>query len=54
MELKPIRTEADYRATLKEVEGLMRAERGTPEGERLDVLSALIEAYERKHFLMDA
>lgn len=53
MEIKPIRTKADYRATLKEVEGLMRAGRGTPEGERLDVLTTLIEAYERKHFPMD-
>jgi HTH-type transcriptional regulator/antitoxin HigA len=53
MEIKPIRTEADYRATLKEVETLMRAEAGTAEGERLDVLATLVEAYERKRFPMD-
>ncbi|HEV8108525.1 MAG TPA: transcriptional regulator [Burkholderiales bacterium] len=53
MEIKPIRTKADYRATLKEVEALMDAQAGTPEGERLDVLTTLVEAYERKHFPMD-
>ena len=53
MEIKPIRTKADYRATLKEVDTLMKAEAGTSEGERLDVLATLVEAYERKHFPMD-
>ena len=53
MEIKPIRTKADYQATLKEIEALMHAQPGTAEGERLDVLSLLVEAYERKHFPMD-
>src|SRR5690349_24645803 len=53
MEIKPIRTKADYRATLKEVETLMHAEPGTAQGERPDVLATLVEAYERKHFPMD-
>ena len=53
MEIKPIRTKADHRAALKEIEALMNAKAGTPEGERLDVLSTLVEAYERKHFPMD-
>ncbi len=53
MEIKPIRTKADYRAALKEIETLMGAQRDTPEGERLDVLATLVEAYERKHFPMD-
>ena len=53
MEIKPIRTKADHRAALKEIETLMFARRGTPEGERLDVLVTLVEAYERKHFPMD-
>jgi HTH-type transcriptional regulator/antitoxin HigA len=48
MEVKPIRTEEDYRATLQEIESLMSAEPGTPEGERLDVLVTLVEAYERE------
>ena len=53
MEIRPIRTKADYRAALKEIEGLMSAEANTPEGERLDVLVTLVEAYEKKHFRMD-
>jgi|SRR5918999_2906990 HTH-type transcriptional regulator/antitoxin HigA len=53
MDIKPIKTEADYRATLKEIESLMTAEPGTPEGERLDVLATLVEAWERKHFPLD-
>ena len=50
MEIKPIKTKGDYRAALKEIEALMAAERDTPEGERLDVLVTLVEAYERKHY----
>lgn len=53
MDIKPIRTEADYRATLREIENLMTAEAGSPEGDRLDVLVTLVEAYERVHFPMD-
>lgn len=53
MEIRPIKTKADYRAALKEIEALMAAERDTPEGERLDVLVTLVEAYERKHYRFD-
>ena len=53
MEIKPIRTKADHRAALKEIEALMSARQGTPEGERLDVLVTLVEDYERKHFPME-
>ena len=53
MEIKPIKTKADYRAALKEIEALMAAERDTPEGERLDVLVTLVEAYENKHYRFD-
>jgi antitoxin component HigA of HigAB toxin-antitoxin module len=53
MDIKSIKTEEDYRATLSEIESLMTAEPDTPEGERLDVLATLVEAYERKHFPMD-
>ena len=53
MEIKPIRTKADYRAALKEIEALMSAGPRTPEGERLDVLVTLVEAWERKHVPMD-
>jgi HTH-type transcriptional regulator/antitoxin HigA len=53
MEIKPIRTKADYKAALAEIEELMDASAGTARGERLDVLGTLVEAYERKHFPMD-
>lgn len=47
--VRPIRTERDYEDALAEVAALMRAESGTPEGDRLDVLTTLIEAYEARH-----
>jgi HTH-type transcriptional regulator / antitoxin HigA len=53
MNIKPIRTRADYRAALKEIETLMGAKANTPEGEKLDVLVTLVEAYERKHYALD-
>jgi HTH-type transcriptional regulator / antitoxin HigA len=53
MEIKPIRTEDDYHAALQEVESLMSSEFGTPEGDRLDILATLVEAYENRNFPMD-
>ena len=53
MDIKPIKTDADYRAALKEIENLMMAGLDTPEGEKLDIMVTLIEAYEAKHFPMD-
>lgn len=53
MNIKPIRTEADYRAVLKEIDSLMDAEFNSSEGERLDVLTTLVEAYESKHYPME-
>lgn len=53
MDIRQIRTKADYRVALKEIERLMGARRGSPEGERLDVLATLVEAYEAKNFPMD-
>ncbi len=50
VDIKPIKTDADNRAALKEIETLMMAEVGSPEGERLDVLVTLVEVYERQHF----
>ncbi len=49
MKIRPIRTKADYRAALKEAERLWHAEPGTAQGDRVDVLVTLIEAYEAKH-----
>jgi len=53
MNIKPIKTETDYRSTLVEIEALMMSELDTPEGERLDVLATLVESYERKHYPLD-
>lgn len=53
MDIKPIKNDSDYQAALKEAEALMTAGHDTPEGEKLDVLVTLIEAYERKHFPLD-
>ncbi|HJX14814.1 MAG TPA: hypothetical protein VJ386_03710 [Candidatus Deferrimicrobiaceae bacterium] len=53
MDIRPIRTKTDYRRTLKEIETLMDAAPNTTKGERLDVLVALVEAYERKHYPLD-
>ena len=53
MDVTPIKTKRDYRRVLKEIEGLMKAKRGTPEGDRLDVLVTLVEAWEVKHYLID-
>jgi HTH-type transcriptional regulator / antitoxin HigA len=52
-ELKPIRTKADYAKAPSEFERLWGAESGTREGDRLDVLATLIDAYEAEHFPMD-
>ena len=53
MDIRAIRTKLDYRRTLKEIETLMDATPNTPKGERLDVLVALVESYERKHYALD-
>ncbi len=53
MEIKPIRTKADYERTLREIERLWGGKQGTPDGDRLDVLATLVEAYEQKHFPLD-
>jgi HTH-type transcriptional regulator/antitoxin HigA len=50
MKIKPIRTEADYEAALKEIERLFDAKPGTAEADRLEVIATLTEAYEEKHF----
>ena len=50
MDIKPIRTEADYEAALKEVERLWGAEPGTPDGDRFEVLFTLVESYEDQHY----
>src|SRR6266849_6711671 len=51
--IRSIKTEADYDTALAKITTLMDAEPGTPEGDRLDVLVALVEAYEAKHWRID-
>ncbi len=53
MDIKPIETDAEYRAALKEVGRLLVARPDTPEGKKLDVLLALIDAYDDTHFEVD-
>lgn len=55
MEIRAIRTEADYLATLQEVSVLIDLDPmvDSPEGERLDVLGTLVQAYEAKHYPID-
>lgn len=53
MDIKPIKTKADYQAALKEIEGLMQARPRTAKGDRLEVLVTLVEAYEARHYPLD-
>ena len=53
VELKPIRSSADHEAALDEIGRLWGAKPGSPEGDRLDVLATLIDAYEQRQFPMD-
>jgi len=49
MEIQPIHTEGDYERALARVDRLMDAGPNTPEGDELDILTTLVEAYERTH-----
>jgi HTH-type transcriptional regulator / antitoxin HigA len=51
MDIRPIHTPTDYEATLKEISALMESdpELGTLQGDRLDILTTLVQAYEAKH-----
>jgi HTH-type transcriptional regulator/antitoxin HigA len=53
MRLRPIKTEADHEAALRDIEHLWGSKDGTPEGDRLDILTTLVEAYEAAHFPID-
>lgn len=54
MEITPIKTESDYQAALREIEGLMDARPDTPEGDRLNIMTTLVETYEVRHYPIDA
>jgi len=51
--LKPLKTEADYKAALAEIERLWGAKSGTSRGDRLDILATLVDAYEHAQSPMD-
>jgi len=53
MEIRPVRTRTDHAVALREIERLWGARRRTPDGDRLEVLVTLVEAYERQHFPID-
>jgi len=50
MDIHPIKTEADYQAALKEIEKLFEAAPNTADGDRLEVLTTLVEVYEDQHY----
>ncbi len=50
MDITPIKTDADYCAALAGIEALMNAEPDTPDGDRLDAVATLVEAYEARRF----
>ncbi len=54
MEIKPIRTEADYQAALREIDTLLDAEPDSPETDRLEVLSSLVWLYEEANHSIPA
>ncbi len=51
--IKPIKTTADYKAAMAEIERLWGAKSGTPAGDRLDVLATLVDRYETRRFPID-
>lgn len=56
MNTRPIRTDGDYRAALGDIAALMESDPapGTPSGDRLDILATLVQAYEARHYPIDA
>lgn len=50
MEIRPIRSEAEYEAALQEIDRLWGSPFGSPEGDKLDALVTLVETYEEKHY----
>jgi HTH-type transcriptional regulator / antitoxin HigA len=49
MQIRPVKTKADHRAALKEIRRLMDAKLGTPAGDRLEILTTLVDHYESQH-----
>ena len=53
MDIRPIKSKRDYEAALEKIEQLMGAKGNSPEGDVLDVLVTLVEAYEARYFPLD-
>jgi HTH-type transcriptional regulator / antitoxin HigA len=54
MNLKPIKTESDYKAALKRLEEIFNAKPGTPESDELEILGLIVDDYENKHYPIEA
>jgi HTH-type transcriptional regulator/antitoxin HigA len=54
MNLKPIKTEVDYRLSLKRLDEIFDTEVGTPESDEADILGLMIDEYEKKHYPIEA
>lgn len=54
MNIKPLKTEADYKEALKRLELIFDAATGTPESDEADILGLMIDEYEKKHYPIDA
>ena len=54
MNIKPIKTEADYQLALKRLEVIFDAKTGTTEGDDADILGLMIDEYEKKHYPIEA
>jgi len=53
LNIQPIKTEGDYLSTMRRIEEIFDAEPNTPEGDELDVLTTLVEAYETRKFVIE-
>jgi HTH-type transcriptional regulator / antitoxin HigA len=54
MNIKPIKSESDYRLALKRLEVVFDAQIGTPESDEADVLGLMVDEYEKKHYPIEA
>jgi len=54
MNIKPIKNEQDYNTALSQIESLMDSQPNTPQMDKLEVLTTLVEAYEAQHYAIDA
>jgi HTH-type transcriptional regulator/antitoxin HigA len=54
MNIKPIKTESDYRTGLNRLENIFDAPRGTPESDEADILGLMVDEFEKKHYPIEA